>query len=916
MASRILEVILNAKDNASAVVGKAEANIGGSASRITSLVKGLVATAAAAAVGKFFADSAKSAMEAEKSMAGLSAALAPLGIRYDDVKGRTEAYLTSLQRTTRFGDEQYRDTLARMVAVTGDFEGSLKMLPTVAGIAINRNMDLAAASDLVSKAMNGNTTALKKLGIEIPAGADAMEVLREKFEQIATKDGETFSARLVQLKNGWDDFKEAVGFAIIGSEGMTNATGGLVTILARLSDFISENQEFIGSFIEVVFALGEAVWAIVRLPLKAFLTVLGLIAEATGVVLVALGTMIEKGGALLAKFGIDVGTKVGASIREAGEAMIKTTNAGYKALWGETKKGEDALTSVVQDSAGKRTQATKDELAAQAKARKDAAKLRADLEEEIWVKSKMLQEGITEKEAKELLKREQNLGRSLGVQVTNIEMAYERIDRLNEKLKMGWTRHLDSIIKAQEDFAPKVSDTTLRLRSAYGSLEEQIAAVARVGATAREKITDFSAAQEEARRKTDAFREALVDSSRGAIGMAQGLGAIGDTAAASLQNVASLGDGLTKLLTGGITTGGVVGAITSVVGSVASLAKSLFGESPEEKARKDLIRKNTEALRGLTQATGDLLKVQASGNQITKIRDFLGGLFGPGGQYTKGAYTAGKMRTGITDAEVEALAAELGISVRNSKSGAIEAKGLFQLFQGLQGLDSGFANTFKGQRERITTGIGLGAITQDQEFAQILKAIESLGGNNAILSALQGADFSTMEGRGAAANTLRDLFTAFSNNQIKADQLGGLSGSEFIDTLGDLIAILTDADRAITGVGDLRPDTPGLDLSTAFGDLSVTFEDIGMQQVDYLASIDTQIGGLLERWTDIDTGRVVQAAPVTISVGEVVVTTAATDAAGTGEAVQAAVTAAINQALADAYLDRQLATGNVTRTVS
>ena len=930
MAARILEVILRAKDEASAVIGKAEGNIASSTSKIAGLVKGLAATAAAAAVGKFFADSAKSAMDAERSMAGLSAVLQPLGINYDKIKGSTEAYLTTLQRTTRFGDDEYRDTLARMVVRTNDLNGSQAMLASVAGVAINKQIDLASAGDIVAKAMNGNAKALEQLGLKGTPVNEVMDKIREKFQIIAEQDGKTFSGRLEQLKNGWDDFKEAVGFAIIGSNDMTDAAGGLVGMLGRLADFVQDNQAFIGSFIKVVFALGEAVWSIVRVPLKALVTALLMVNDAVSFVMFAFGSLVEKGGKLLSKFGIDVVENMGVSLREAGEAMAKLSKTGYDALWGETKKGEQRITALVADGVNDRGELTEDEINDRLAKEKVFQKERAKIAEDIAVYALAIEQGLTEKQAREQVRRQQMLGTYVAVEFSTLERGYERRDALQQKYEQGWTRHLQRVIDASTTASAKVVDSTTRMIEPYKGLDKQLSDIAAVATGAQANLNGLSEAQQEAADKAATFRDELRTGVTAATGFASGLGLISDAAANVVSQLVNIGANIGKALSGDVTSiAGVLGGLTGILGTI-------FGG---DKERAALVRKNTDALRDLTTSVGDFARVSAPGAKVLNIQSFLGGFladlgkidarknpFRPGEagfaefERMQGSqradlfksFNARALKAGLSAADIDQLAKDLGIDIRDSKGNVVGA-GLKQLFEGLANIEPGFANTYADQIKRITTGLGIGAITQGQEFGQLLSAIGA-GGENAITKALAGADFSTMEGRSSAAGSLRALFNNIGN--LSLSDFGGLNQADFLDALDRLIGILTDPERLIDAVATGTPSMPGMDLSTAFGDLTVSFEDIGTQQIDYLASIDMGITGLLERWTDIDTGRAVQATQLAITVGEVNVQTAATDAAGTGEAVQAAVTAAINQALADAYLDRQLATGNVTRTVT
>lgn len=969
MGDRILQVILDAKDNMSAVLSKAEGNVQSSAGKMVTAFKLIAAAASALAIGKFLKDSVEEAIRAEQGIARMAQAVTKAGGNFDLLGPQIKDTINALTRLTTFSDDDLMDAFSSLVLRTNDVAGSQKNLALVADIAASGQMDLAGAAEFVAKVMNGQTKGLKAFGIEGLSAADAIDVLTERFSGQALEKTKTFGGQVRLLGNAWDQFKESVGLAIIQGDGATNSMGGLTSILQRLATFVKENEDAIGSFVTVVASLGNVIWQLVKYPLGGLIAGFGVLTGAAGQAVQALGFLIENGAKLLSAIGIEWPEQLGKSMKDAGKAMSDASANGLKALVGIEREGQTERTAIVTTGTGERTQAEQDAQAeiaritdaanaaldetqreatakqlAEAERRKQllvgaseaqkeqlvALWKKADkeeedrekkaeekrkqaaaerqrqidatnrvieqLERESRVRRLQIDEGLTDKQAEEALRRKELLVGATKDQAARLKALWEQQAKDNLVFAAGFDKPIEAVNRLKQTLPPLRMEL-VAIPTAFKPAEKSAAAVA--------------AEAEAAADKSERLAEQLEKGARGAIGFASGLFGLSDAAANAANNLVSVLSSAKELF-GSAFKGDIAGTLTQLIGSAVSLIKGIFGESPEEKARKQLLRDNTSALKALTQATGDLAKVSAPGSEVARIRDFLGGLFGPQGQYTKGSYTAGKMRAGISDADIEKLAGELGITVRNSKSGAIESGALFQLFQALQGLDAGFSNTYAGQLDRLTKGLSLGAITKGQEFGQLLEAI-GVGGPNAISRALAGADFASMEGRTSAAGALRGLFTNIGS--LKAQDLGGLNQGEFLDALQRLVDILTDPERAIDAIGGAAGAASGLDLSTAFGDLTVSFEDIGTQQIDYLASIDTGISGLLERWTDIETGRIVQA-PITITVGEVTVQTAATDAAGTGEAVQAAVTAAINQALADAYLDRQLATGNVTRTVT
>lgn len=881
--NRVLQWVLRAKDEASAVLSGAEKNITGFAGKAGTALKAIGTIAAGLALGKFFKDALTEAAEAEKGMARLGQAVGNAGGDFGKLRPALEQVVDGVRRLSTFSDDDLREALTRVITLTGDTAGSMKNLGLVADLAAARQIDLSTASDLVAKAMNGNTTGLNRLGF---AGKDAttvLENLRGKVGGFAALEAKTFGGALKNLSHGWDEFKEAVGTAILGTGEAGATVGKLAGVMADLEKFVVENAEAIGQFADAMIWLVSGALQLAVTAVQGWMLLLQSGKLLVGDFVAGLGVLGETAGALLSKVGIDLSTKTATAMRKWGEGLSRSAKEGMARLLSVTTEGEQKTTATVEGHGKRRGQLTEDELKRREDAQKSYAKEVARVQEEIAVKSMMVQQGTTEAEAREYVRRQGQLGHHLKVTVSSLESGYTRLDALNEKLKIGWTRHLQSVVDGFAKIPPKIKETTdtmgLRVPPATNVLS-------RLGVDA-----DLAA------QKTGDLGDAIADAARGAIGMVQGLGGIGDAAAGAANNVVTLGDSLAKILKGGLSTGGLVGAITAAAGALTGVLGKLFGgESAEEKARKQLVAENNRALAKLTDAT--LMQVKVSGGKAQAVQDVLAAsVFQPYGRQADRAFATAKLKAGITDKDIEGIAEQLGLQVRNKETGKLEFNALRQVLAALQNLGVGYGASFSEQLSRIREGRSIGAIAESDEFGQVLAAIAG-GGNNAILSALQGANFGSMAGRESAAGSLRSLFNQMGS--LAKGDLGGLTNAEFVDAISRLVGMLTNADLAIRVPDALVPqlDKPPLNFSASFAE----FADVGLQQVDYLASIDQNIGALIDRWTDIDTGLPRQ---VTITVGDVVVQ----GGLSTGvtpievqEAVTRATTEAMNQALGDRYL--------------
>ena len=126
--------------------------------------------------------------------------------------------------------------LQTLISVSQDFEGSLKNVQVAMDLAADKQIDLGTAADLVGRAMVGETGTLKRYGIIVREGADAVEVMREQFRGAAENDAKKFGGVMAQLKNETGDLKEALGDFITQSR---VATG----VIAFLRDRIKEATE-------------------------------------------------------------------------------------------------------------------------------------------------------------------------------------------------------------------------------------------------------------------------------------------------------------------------------------------------------------------------------------------------------------------------------------------------------------------------------------------------------------------------------------------------------------------------------------------------------------------------------------------------------------------------------------------------
>jgi hypothetical protein len=208
---------------------------------------GLAAAASAAFAIKIGIDSVKAAIADEKSQALLANSLKHTTGATDAVIASTEAYIDKIQRTFGVVDDDLRPALSKLASVTGSVTDAQKLLGLALDVSAGGNVDLDAATNAVTKALQGNYKALKNLGVPI---TDAMvkskdlnavlALTAKTFGGAAATRANTFEFRMKRLGIAFDEAKESLGKALMP------ALEGLFTILITkvipaIQTFLAEN---------------------------------------------------------------------------------------------------------------------------------------------------------------------------------------------------------------------------------------------------------------------------------------------------------------------------------------------------------------------------------------------------------------------------------------------------------------------------------------------------------------------------------------------------------------------------------------------------------------------------------------------------------------------------------------------------
>jgi len=225
----------------------------------TAKVDKIVATAAKAFLGLATAvgtaafaigiSAVKAAIEDEKAQVSLAQTLRNTTKATDQQIAATEDYIDATARATGIADDQLRPSLDRLVRSTQDVTKAQKLQQLALDIAAGTGKDLAAVTEALGKAYDGNLGALKRIGVPLDENIiktkdfdAAVKALSDTFAGQAAAAAETFAGRMSRVQIAVDEAKEQIGFALLPfmeklakftTDNLVPALEGLVNGLTR-----------------------------------------------------------------------------------------------------------------------------------------------------------------------------------------------------------------------------------------------------------------------------------------------------------------------------------------------------------------------------------------------------------------------------------------------------------------------------------------------------------------------------------------------------------------------------------------------------------------------------------------------------------------------------------------------------------
>ena len=208
-----------------------------------------LATAVGTAAFAIGVSAVKAAIEDEKAQVSLAQTLRNTTKATDQQIAATEDYIDATARATGIADDQLRPSLDRLVRSTKDVTQAQKLQALALDIAAGTGKDLATVTEALSKGLDGNLGALKRIGVPLDENIvktkdfdAAVIALSNTFAGQAAAAAETFAGRMSRVQIAVDEAKEQIGFALLPfmeklakftTDNLVPALEGLVNGLTR-----------------------------------------------------------------------------------------------------------------------------------------------------------------------------------------------------------------------------------------------------------------------------------------------------------------------------------------------------------------------------------------------------------------------------------------------------------------------------------------------------------------------------------------------------------------------------------------------------------------------------------------------------------------------------------------------------------
>jgi len=324
----------------------------------------IAGTAAFGAVTAAAGFAIKAAAEDAESQEKLAQTLKTTFGESEILREETERLITQFMKSAAVADDQLRPAFGNLIRATGDFTQSQKLLQVALDISAGTSRDLESVTIALSRASQGQFTALTRLGVPLDQNA----VKTKNFDKVVGELADTFKGQAeVQANSAAGRFR-AFGIAV---EELKEQFGTiLLPTVIRIVDFFTDRL-----IPAVSLAIDQFQSAGVRSALAYFVAAFGDAGKAAieivrnvSLSVVDLGGQIEKAAAVIALGAVPILGVTGAfdlynqiiNTSERSTASINATFDGFAASVDYARKKLDIIAGGPLDTVERRLQANKD----------------------------------------------------------------------------------------------------------------------------------------------------------------------------------------------------------------------------------------------------------------------------------------------------------------------------------------------------------------------------------------------------------------------------------------------------------------------------------------------------------------------------------------------------------------------------
>jgi hypothetical protein len=224
---------------------------------------------AVAKIVEFGKASVQAAADDAEAQAQLAAALKNTTGATEDQIAAAEAYISNLSKSAAIADDELRPALATLARGFGDTEQAQRALTIATDVAAGTGKDLSAVTEAMMKAAQGNTGALKKMGIEVK-NADGsaksldqiMSEMAKTFEGQAAVAAESTAGQMRNAQIQMGELQETIGAKLLPVVATLAGyfVNTLLPAIASVINFLTDHKDAVlAVFIGFATVVGAAV---------------------------------------------------------------------------------------------------------------------------------------------------------------------------------------------------------------------------------------------------------------------------------------------------------------------------------------------------------------------------------------------------------------------------------------------------------------------------------------------------------------------------------------------------------------------------------------------------------------------------------------------------------------------------------